>query len=482
MVNLIQIIATDNKNIAMTDNLPYSLDLTYLNMIKKTSNINNEQYLYYENKQYDIYDSYKIQGIIFELDNIFFENTNICDKIILSIIKSKLNIYTILFNHEQIDTGIKYFIGSIPLYLSNVKYYKNKIILTFPKNYFNKYNYFLKCFKFEYELVIPYMEQNLYNYSNTNYNYDYGSGSGLCIDKNINKNIDNNHNYFTNLIKNIKLHIINKILNDQERKILFSYTKFFSYNPIQFCSSIEILPEYINVNQIKIPVSIVEKIRGFFIYIPNELDGYIDMVVFNFNNIIANENSEIKKKTINFFDNNSNSYIFKQNDFGTIYWIGINNLDTDPFDHDSINKSYYITNKLDYVQIYLDPTIVDLDNSNNYLKNVSMDILVSNILIGSNNSQKLLYNQLTTNSELNQYEIEQLELYEKYTLDEKIKNIIKIYMQIQKHQTYNEKKKNEKEQNKEEQNEKEQNEKEQNNKYYNDSNLKYLAKKYIELY
>jgi hypothetical protein len=120
-----------------------------------------------------------------------------------------------------------------------------------------------------------------------------------------------------------------------------------------------------------------------------------------------------------------------------------------------------------------------------------IDLVVSNILVGSNCNQKLLYHEQNINPELDSNELLQYNLYKNYSIEEKIKKIIDYY--IDNHiKTKNSYKKSNVshelivtnndiiEPNIEKNNNTESKES-LYDEYYSNKNLKYLAKKYIEL-
>ena len=447
MGELMQLIAYGYNNKIMADANIYVLGL---NSIEMKKNIINNVCIYSCDKDSRIVqDSHMVSGIIFELDDFVISDLYIKEKISDILPELKLNIYTLkkVYNDEQktdLDTDTTYYIGSIPLYLADFKFIKNKIILKFPSNFFNKYNYFLRFPDFRYELEIPL----------NNFNF------------NININ---------NLFKNVDLQIIAKVLTDIERSIIQSYMKILSHNPIQYSSSINNDKNYLyedkindfkinNILQIKI--NKIEKIRGFFIYIPLELDGYINKIVFNLFNLS-------KPKTVyfkNYYEISEQSnpiQIFKENELFTVYWVGINCLDTNPYEHDFETKSYCLIDLLDSIEIFFDSFISDLDNCPNYINNISIDILIKNYLVGTNYNQMLKYVNGQINSEL------EFNWIEKYNIDlyEKIKIIIKEFIELKKP--------------KDVLNDVILKEKPENysiEKYLLDENFIYLTKKYIGLY
>ena len=407
MGELMQLIAYGYQNTIMADANMYVLGL---NSIQMKKNIINNFCIYSCDKDsYIVQDSHMVSGIIFELDDFVLSDIHIKEKISDILPTLKLNIYTLkkVYNDEQktyLDTDTTYYIGSIPLYLADFKFIKNKIILKFPSNFFNKYNYFLRFPNFKYELEIPL--------------------------KNINFNINNN------IFKNVDLQIITKVLSEIERNIIESYMKILSHNPVQYSSTINNDKNYLyedkinnfKINNIlKIKINKIEKIRGFFIYIPSELDGYINKIVFNLFNLS-------KPKTVyfkNYYEISEQSYpiqIFKENELFTVYWVGINCLDTNPYEHDFETKSYCLIDLLDSIDIFFDSFITNLDNYPNYINNISFDILIKNYLVGTNYNQMLKYVNGQLNSEL------EFNWIEKYNIDlyEKIKIIIKEFIELQK--------------------------------------------------
>ena len=250
-----------------------------------------------------------------------------------------------------------------------------------------------------------------------------------------------------------------------------------SHNSIQYCVSINNNEKYLNEDKIKefeinnilqIKINKIEKIRGIFIYVPLELDGYIDKIVFNLKN--QNTTKTIYIKNENYFEQFEQSeqiQIFKQNDLFTIYWIGINSLDINPYNHDFEDKLYCLTELTDSIDIFFDSSINDLDDLIGYINNISFDLIVKNYLIGTNYNQMLKFVDGKINLEL---ESDWIGKYNQ-SLDEKIKNIISKYIELNKATdmfTLELLKQNPEHFNIE--------------KYLKNENLIYLIKKYIELY
>jgi hypothetical protein len=122
-----------------------------------------------------------------------------------------------------------------------------------------------------------------------------------------------------------------------------------------------------------------------------------------------------------------------------------------------------------------------------------IDLVVSNILVGSNCNQKLLYHEQNINPELDSNELLQYNIYKNVSIDEKIKKIIEYYIDNHIKKTKNFYKKsnvshelivtinNDIIEPNIENNNNIESEESLYDEYYNNKNLKYLAKKYIEL-
>ena len=227
--------------------------------------------------------------------------------------------------------------------------------------------------------------------------------------------------------------------------------KFLSYNSVQYCEDITNYNNMELKNQsLVIKINKIEKNRGFFISIPAELDGYIYKINFLFKN--PKQSKQI------YFEYSSDEEcelikIFKQTDLYTVYWIGINNLDLNPYDYDDENSTYYITDLDDYIEIFFDSSIIDLEQYNYWTNNISIDMYVKNYLVGTNHNLMLKYKNGQINLEL------ESDWIEKYNMDleDKIKNIIIELVQLQNTQYY------------------------AVEKYLEDENIICLIKKYINL-
>jgi len=287
-------------------------------------------------------------------------------------------------------------LGSIALYLAEIKHYKSKIVLKFPNNFFAQYNYF---FGINYKCVI---KTNIY-------------------------------------LKNIYIQKLLKYYTYGERIILHLYYDFFSHIPIQYTSNIKFKPSFNNnyitknnnnnnsqILKLKININQIEKIRGFFFSIPDEIIDFINEINFSFKNYLNIDNNPIKQNY-----NLKDMIIFKETDYSKIYWVPINPLDINPFQHKIPNIYYLETYQTDSVEI-----IFNEQYEMDYIENILIDIMVSNILIGKNNNSKLKYinQKLNPELEIEELEIVKLELINKYSiLDENdlindliIKNIDKL--------------------------------------------------------
>ena len=163
---LMQLIAYGTHNVFMSNTNMYSIGLSTFEMKK---NIKDEIFLYDTTititKTNDYYYSRMILGIIFEFDDLIMSNEYWKEKISDIVTKLKINIFTYMKidieeENDFVDTDKTLFIGSIPLYLADFKYIKNKIVVKFPSNFFSQYNYFLMYTKYKYELEIPKYNNN----------------------------------------------------------------------------------------------------------------------------------------------------------------------------------------------------------------------------------------------------------------------------------------------------------------------------------
>jgi hypothetical protein len=405
---LMQLIAYDYKNTIMSDVNMYCIDLLKFKMIKNNIGIN-------ETIIDNCADSHMLMGIIFELNDLVQTNVHWKEKISNLIEKLRLNIFTykkiyMCQENKYQDTEQTLFIGSIPLYLGNFKYIKNKIVVKFPNNFFSQYNYFL----------MDKEPKNKYKYE-----LEISTDTNILVD--IPTNLINDP---TNLIKNIDLEIIAKFLINDERNVIKSYMKFFSDNPIQYCLNIlTSANNSIMNNSLQIKINKIEYSRGFFISIPNELDGYVDKIVFNLKNLNMT-------KTIYFgldlgldldldLDNTS-AIPFKSTDLNMIYWIGFNKLDTNPYTHESENITSCLTDPNDYIGIFFNPDLFnfDFEEYTNWIENIRADILVQNRIVGTNFNLMLKYVDGQFNENLEPEWI----IKSNMNIDEKIFNIIKEYV------------------------------------------------------
>lgn len=431
------------NDIMLDDNL-YYLDMVYYKMNKYNK---NNIFTYQCDLYYNLSELNTLNGMIIELDEIILENIFWKEQICDLVTKIKLNIYLINKKYddelkEMIDKGSE-FIGELPLYLGDYKYIKNKIIIKFPKYFFNQCNYF---FKFQFLRI--------------EFGLELGLGHVLLPIQ------------MQNIFKNVNLYIIGKVMLDQEYYMMGSYMKFLSHNPIQYCLNIPIslnnsaeINEVNQIHKIQFQIKKIEKIRGFFVNIPSELDDVIYNIRLNL--------KKLNSTKIIYLENNLQEYNYigvtkyKQNDLYTVYWIGINNLDINPFDHNLENITYCLTEPTDDIEIFIDLSINDFDTIVNHIKNISIDLLVSNYLTGTNFNQNLKF----INGNLHPDLVTDSDWIEKnnQSLNDKIKNIIIEYNDIIKNKIphkymsldpnyYN------------------------IERYLNDNNLIYLAKKYIELY
>lgn len=381
MGELIQLVAYGEANSILSDVNMYSLNVDYLNM---TKDFQNNIYIFtYDVNSNQMIDSHKVNGIIFELDEVITNDNflNIKEKILHFITKLKLNIYGIKMANdvgEEKKLDAMYYIGTIPLYLGDIKYVKNNIIVKFPNNFFNNYNYFLTFPNYKYELVMN------YNHTNT----------------------------YINFIKNVNLNMIKKALINEERNIIYSYMNFLSHYPIQYCESITTDNSFdLKINSLVLKINRTEKIRGFFISIPCELDGFVSKIKFEL------KNNKEECELIKIFDEIK---IFKETDLYNIYWIGLNDFDLNPYNYDGENCTYCITDLNDFIEIFFNSSIVELEDYNNLIDNILIDMRVKNYLVGTNLNLMLKYINGQINSELESNWIEKYNM----NLDEKIKNII----------------------------------------------------------
>jgi hypothetical protein len=220
-----QLVAYGIQNKFMTDDNLYQMNLYDIEM--KKINTNHEYklcyYNYYRCSFFYNCEFFTMYAIKFELDVVLYENLNLMDKLYDLILKSRINIYSTnnfvykdYKEHKEPIEDKKNFIGSIPLYLGNIKKYDDEkiIILILPKKFFSNHNYFFKSKIIEYELIIP---------------IDIISGTNIFITQN---------KIFEKIIKSIQLQFMCKQLDCTERKILYTYLYTFSHNPIQYCLKI----------------------------------------------------------------------------------------------------------------------------------------------------------------------------------------------------------------------------------------------------
>ena len=304
-------------------------------------------------------DEFFVLGMTFYLNNKINNN-----ELIKQILNNHLIFFTYRceFNCEPAKTDDMYHIGSIPLYLAEIKYFESKIFLKFPSKFFSQYDYF-----------------NGFVYW------------GCYIKSEI-------------LFDKITINQIFKFLESDKRREIASYFEFYSHNPIQF-----VVNTNTNTNEnndkltyltYKYDSKYIDKIRGFFINIPDELIYLIKCIKFkfkNYSNIILNL-EEIK--------------IIKETENSKIYWIGINSLDLNPFAHTNIlSPTYYSSpDPDDCIDIMID---IMIDNSpqyqadnNKYINDIRVDLLCSNVLVGTDLNLKLKYSNEKLNLELEPKELE----------------------------------------------------------------------------
>ena len=139
---LMEIVAYGTQNTVSQIKKKFVIDLKEFEMeFKKNNDLND--YSYELNK---ITDQYKLFGLIIELDD---DNTLIDWNILLS--KMMLDIYSYNLDKGNKIEHKKNYIGSIPLIISEIKHYKNSILIKFP-NFFTNNKYF--CNFTHYNFVI----------------------------------------------------------------------------------------------------------------------------------------------------------------------------------------------------------------------------------------------------------------------------------------------------------------------------------------
>jgi len=375
---LMQLVAYNIQNESMSGKDLYVLNLNEIPMNK----IKIKNNLFFSIDIERNCDEFNILGLIFELDNYGLDNYGSNNyPATKQILKSELKIYSYKCNIDNTPDKNEFFlVGTMPLYLSNISYTKSKIILKFPSNFFSQYSYFCNFCFFKYEIEIDYP------------------------------------------FKSILIQKMLKYLDSGERILLCKYYDFYSDNPIQYTANIKLCissgTEQFD-QELILQINQIEKIRGFFFYIPDELFDLIEQIDLNLKNYLGPNNCPTK---ISFYPNldNTDKNIIKETDLGKIIWIGINPLDSNPFDHNLSNNTYFNSCLEDTIQI----KFKDLSNDekqimSEYKRDISIDMMVQNILIGTKFNSKLKYSDGKLNSKL---ETKELELIDKYSnLSEEIR-------------------------------------------------------------
>lgn len=412
-MSLIQIITYGIHNNLMSQSLSHShsFDLIEFSMEKKNDNVG----CYYEFIDTNFAHLCMPTGIIIELYDEVLTNIYLKEKIANLILKSKLKIYAKnkfydKLNKKLLDQTI--FIGSIPLYLADFKYIKNKIIVKLPNNFIFLHNFVLNHIDQIFKLEIS-------NDINININVKANTDAELT-------------NNFVNLIKKIDFQLISKMMTNSEHRILYQCSLYFFHNQIQYCSNLIKSSNVLfqNNNIVKIKINKIEKIRGFFLLIPIDLDDYINKIIFNLKNLnmtktiyfnfdlILNLNSNLNSNQDSITNiKNENIFIktFKEINSFNVYWIGIDILDTNPCDHKSNNCVHCMTDPNDYIDIFFNSNLVDLPDLANLVNKISLDMVIANCVVGSGHNLmlKLVNGQINKNLELDWFDNQNLDTNKK---------------------------------------------------------------------
>lgn len=319
--------------------------------------------------------------------------------IMKSLLESELKIFSYEINYELainekniIKTEKKNYILSIPLYLSNILFCRNKIIFKLPSNFFSQYE-FLCNFSF--------------------------LGCSLEIIS----------NYPKNFFKSIKIQKICKFIDLYEHKCLFFYHYHLSHKLIHYAQKIEydkfLFNEQILKSNsiIKIKINLNECVRGFFFYITYLYINFIEKINFYHYYSKSNENN-LNLFIINFLNLDNKNYLL-ETDQGYIFWLGVNQLDLNPFEYNDNIKYIKTNSNTDYLEFILNYEYINLYNFDNF---DNFDIIshayILNVMTGSFINLKLKYINNLLNNDLIPKELELINKYDNLNIKNKTSNDI----------------------------------------------------------
>ena len=379
----------------------------------------NSKYVYSCDSSNDS-DEFFINGLVFDLEQIDLEQV---DSIVSKI---EFELYSYEQKLDEVDKYIKTeklcFIGLIPLYLSKFIYMETKLIIKFPNNFLSSYNYLNNFYKYKFRLVSPIK------------------------------------------FKSIQLNKIKKFVEgdmkdlSKERALLYNYYKYFSYKPIQFTKNITVKHDDFKFDPIDntnlcvgIKIGMCENAKGFFLLIPDELVEFIgnDNIKYTISNKQVDlddcNNNYLEPvypklaKTWNIADE---KYLVKNFDELTLYYFGFGSNNSYQINAKSNNLNQMIiqTKPDDLIEIYfeLDGDLdLDLDKINKLIKEIKLDLLVSNKLVGSDMYYKLKYLSGILNPELTTKELNLIEKYYKHENFDELEYMKDFVNQLPKHNLNN---------------------------------------------